>query len=212
MYCTRTVPCVGFSVGIERVFSILEENARSSGNVNESPTDVMVISLGAEVHERIKLINLLWASGIRAEMTYKVNAKLKPQLRYADAKKMKFACIIGEDELAKGVVQIKSLVDGTQAQIPRSEVCEYLTRKLNASSNNNNNSNNVTGVPSPYKSLEEFNAFIATRSYIGGYQPSAQDLAAYEALGSEPSANFPHARRFFRAIAALSTAERARLK
>ena len=64
----KRVPCVGVSIGIERVFSILESRAKAAGGqgVRTVATQVVVAS-GQKglLEERMKVCTLLWNAGIK---------------------------------------------------------------------------------------------------------------------------------------------------
>merc|ERR1711997_399150 len=66
----RDVPCVGVSIGIERLFSIMEAKAKK-GAVRTTGTEVFVASAQKNLlEERMKLTNLLWEADIRTEQPY----------------------------------------------------------------------------------------------------------------------------------------------
>lgn len=54
------------------------------------------------------------------------NTKLDKQLKYADQKQIPFVIIIGEDELTKGVITIKDMVNKTQKTITTAELLEKI--------------------------------------------------------------------------------------
>ena len=63
----KPVPCVGVSIGIERIFSIMEGRAKAGGqNVRTIETQVMVASgQKALLEERMRVCTLLWDAGIK---------------------------------------------------------------------------------------------------------------------------------------------------
>ena len=64
----RVVPCVGFSIGIERIFSILEARAKMAGEekVKMVETQVMVASGQKDMlEERMRVCAQLWDTGIK---------------------------------------------------------------------------------------------------------------------------------------------------
>ena len=63
----RNVPCVGVSIGIERVFSILEAQAQASKRkVRTTETEVYVASAQKKlVEERLKICKELWDTDIK---------------------------------------------------------------------------------------------------------------------------------------------------
>lgn len=79
MFSGKDVPCIGVSIGIERVFAILEEKMQDK--VRATTTQVMVAQIGKNLTtERFKIMRELWASGIAAEMLYNDNPKVPKQI------------------------------------------------------------------------------------------------------------------------------------
>jgi len=61
----RKVPCVGISIGIERIFSILEANA-AAAKIRTTETQVYVVSAQKKlVDERLRLCRELWEANIK---------------------------------------------------------------------------------------------------------------------------------------------------
>ena len=63
----RKVPCVGFSIGVERVFTILEDKAKQAAEqLRVSEVDVLVCSAGGDLTlDRIAIASELWNNGIK---------------------------------------------------------------------------------------------------------------------------------------------------
>merc|ERR1711899_174424 len=82
----RSVPCVGVSIGIERLFSIMEANmAKKKEQIRTLDTDVYVISAQKNLtEERMKVVTELWNGDIRTEHSYKKNPKMLNQLQYCE--------------------------------------------------------------------------------------------------------------------------------
>ena len=72
------VPCVGVSIGIERLFSLMEKKIEAQKlKVKTSGTVVYVISgQKGQLENRVKILNELWKNNIPAETSYKPNPKL----------------------------------------------------------------------------------------------------------------------------------------
>jgi len=63
----RKVPCVGISIGIERIFSILEANAAGE-KIRTTETQVYVVSAQKKlVDERLRLCRELWDANIKVQ-------------------------------------------------------------------------------------------------------------------------------------------------
>ena len=125
MFSGADVPAVGVSVGVERVFAILESRARaaaaaSGGRIRESETSVLVCSVGKGLQaERMRVAAELWAAGVAAEFGYKPDPNLKDQLRAADEGGVPFVCLLGKEEVEAGTVKLKNMRAGTEETLPR---------------------------------------------------------------------------------------------
>eukprot|EP00127_Corallochytrium_limacisporum_P000457 Clim_evm13s13 gene=Clim_evmTU13s13 len=131
----KKVPCVGVSIGIERIFSIIEEREKKKSNkVNRTThTEVMVISgqKGLTV-ERMKVCSLLWDAGIKTEMSYKDNPKFLNQFQYCEQKGIPYAVIVATDELEKGIVKVRDMQaeEKTETEVQRAELVAKLKELL----------------------------------------------------------------------------------
>jgi histidyl-tRNA synthetase len=82
MFSGKDIPAVGVSIGIERVFAILEQKANKQ-KVRATKTQVFIAQFGKNLTvERMKLLGELWAAGIAAETLYNDNPKPQKQLDY----------------------------------------------------------------------------------------------------------------------------------
>jgi len=108
-YFTETrLPGVGISIGLTRLFSKLRE-ANLLKPLARTPAEVLVTTMDAKYLDRyLELGSTLRAAGINTEV-YLEAAKLGNQLAYADRKGFRVALIAGENEFAKGTLQVKNL-------------------------------------------------------------------------------------------------------
>ncbi|WP_395239331.1 His/Gly/Thr/Pro-type tRNA ligase C-terminal domain-containing protein, partial [Salmonella sp. s54412] len=130
----RQVPCVGLSIGIERIFSILEAKAEASGKkLRTTKTQVMVAS-GQKglLEERMKLCTLLWNSGINAEFVYKEDPKLLNQFQISEESGIPFCAVIGEQELKDGVVTLRETTSRKEEKISRESLAETIMKRCAA--------------------------------------------------------------------------------
>jgi len=127
----RNVPCVGVSIGIERLFSIMEAKARTApGPVRTTGTEVYVASAQKNLlEERMKLCNMLWAADVKTEQSYKKNPKMLNQLQYCEDNGIPLAVIIGESELQKGVVKLREIATREETEVPREELVAKIIAK-----------------------------------------------------------------------------------
>src|SRR5437868_5737219 len=82
----KCIPCVGFSIGVERIFSILEARIKKDPSaVRPNSVDVYVCSIGKNMlRERIKICTELWKHKIKAEFSYKETPRLLQQFTHCE--------------------------------------------------------------------------------------------------------------------------------
>lgn len=112
---SEPVPATGFSIGVSRLFSALQNvgSALVSGMKQPGPVVVLVLDRD-QVAAYQKLVATLREAGIRAEL-YLGSSGMKAQMKYADRRASPCAVIQGSDEREKGEVQIKDLIEGAKA-------------------------------------------------------------------------------------------------
>ncbi|APH73253.1 histidine--tRNA ligase [Aquibium oceanicum] len=108
------VPATGFSIGVSRLTTALKNLGKLQTAEIPGPVVVLVMDRDTTSLGRYqKMVGDLRAAGIRAEM-YLGGSGMKPQMKYADRRGAPCVVIQGGDELAKGVVQVKDLVEGAR--------------------------------------------------------------------------------------------------
>ncbi|XP_013888636.1 histidine--tRNA ligase isoform X2 [Austrofundulus limnaeus] len=127
----RKVPCVGVSIGIERIFSIMEQKAEASAEkVRTTEVQVMVVSAQKNLlEERLRLVTELWNAGVKAEMMYKKNPKLLSQLHHCEESGIPLVAILGEQELKDGVVKLRVVATREEVDVPRDDVISEIRRR-----------------------------------------------------------------------------------
>lgn len=115
----KSIPCVGISFGVERIFSIIKARAASQWDaLSSSHTDVFVMAFGGGadwtgfLKERMGVAKQLWAAGINVEYVYKAKANPRKQFDAADKSGAKLAVILGKEEFPEGKIRIKVLGQG----------------------------------------------------------------------------------------------------
>ncbi|KAL5640420.1 hypothetical protein ACGC1H_007615 [Rhizoctonia solani] len=129
------IPCVGVSVGVERVFSILMQREKERGK--SKATEVFVVSVGEGlIEERMRLAKELWDAGIKAEFMYKLTPRLDAQFKIMDKELIPYGLMIGPDEVKDGMVKVKIQYSaggedaGSQVTLPRTELIPWLKQRL----------------------------------------------------------------------------------
>ena len=121
MFSSKPIPAVGVSIGIERIFNILEEKYKDNSDIRSVETEVFVASIKSSkdnmTKERFKIINELWDNGIKAEILYNENPRMDKQMDYIVENRIPFAVFIGESEIQEGKVKIKCLANGNELMV-----------------------------------------------------------------------------------------------
>lgn len=121
-------PGVGFAMSIERLLMALEANKIELPV--ERGIDCYIVTLGdASKDEGIRLLHALRQAGISCDKDY-LDRKIKAQFKAADRLQAKFTAVLGEDELAKGVINVKSMATQVQEEVPLAEFVQYVDAKL----------------------------------------------------------------------------------
>ncbi|KAJ9091862.1 hypothetical protein QFC21_007060 [Naganishia friedmannii] len=133
------IPCVGISVGVERVYSIMlaQRKAREEREGRGKETQVYVVAVGGDglLKERMALVKELWDAGIKAEFTYKAKPKLQQQFDTCDRDQTPLTVIIGPKELERGEVRVRRQVGkeagaGEGELVQRDGLVEYLKKEV----------------------------------------------------------------------------------
>jgi histidyl-tRNA synthetase len=111
-------PAVGWAAGVERLGMLLDR-------VPPPPAPVAVVPIGDEAEAAaIGILQSLRAAGIRAEMAYRGN--LRRRMERANRIEARAAVILGADDLAAGVAQVKDLKTGEQRAVKLADIAPYL--------------------------------------------------------------------------------------
>ncbi|MCY3655052.1 MAG: histidine--tRNA ligase [Chloroflexi bacterium] len=113
-------PGTGTAMGVER--TVLNLRARGIEAPSGAPVDVVTIPLGEHgPTAALRLAQTLRSAGLTVRAGIP-GRSLRAQLRGADAAGARYAAILGDDEAARGVVQLKHLAgDGEQREVAVAE-------------------------------------------------------------------------------------------
>ncbi|CAK1551908.1 unnamed protein product [Leptosia nina] len=128
----KQVPCVGVSIGVERIFSVLEAKL-AAGDISVRTTDIDVYVASAQknfLDERMKICAELWNAGIKTEQSYKKNPKMLNQLQHCEENGIPFAVVLGESELKRGVVKIRNITTRAEEEVSRENLVEELQTRI----------------------------------------------------------------------------------
>jgi histidyl-tRNA synthetase len=112
----KAAPAIGFGLGIERLLLLLGQLGLHGPS--QAPDAFCVLASESAAVPAVALAETLRGAGAAVVMGA-AGGSMKSQLKRADTSGARFALILGDDELAQGVVTVKSLRDGSGAQIRR---------------------------------------------------------------------------------------------
>jgi len=125
MFSKRDVPAVGVSLGLERLLVVMEE--RGMLPTGGTATQVLVTRFSAELDgASLAAAAALRAAGVAVETWAGAPGKLGNQFKLADGRGIPYAVVIGPDEAAAGLVNLKNLKTGEQVKVTVAEVAAKL--------------------------------------------------------------------------------------
>ena len=115
-YTDKQLPGVGISIGLTRLFYVLNEQGMLNTALNTSPADALVIPMTDDMGHAIALSTRLRGEGIRVQL-YTEQKKFKAKMNYADKIGVPYVIFVGEDEVKENVVACKDMVTGEQTKL-----------------------------------------------------------------------------------------------
>ncbi len=132
-YIDKALPGVGISIGLTRLFYVLDEQGLLNPGLPSAPADVLVLPMTAEPSPAIALAETLRSSGLRVQL-YGEQKKFKQKMAYADKLGVPFAVLLGEDEIAESVCSVKNMVTGQQVKLSAADAAAHIRTSLAESS------------------------------------------------------------------------------
>ena len=129
-YTDKKLPGVGISIGLTRLFYVLDEQGLLSDNAGDASVQALVLPMTADPAPAIALAEALRTGGLRVQL-YGENKKFKQKMSYADKLGVPFAVLLGEDEINAGKCSVKDMRSGEQQLLTPKEAVGYLTEQLN---------------------------------------------------------------------------------
>jgi histidyl-tRNA synthetase len=120
---------VGISFGADRIYDVMNQLNLFEETLSSS-TQVMVVNFGEkETSYALKIIDFLHSLNIRSEF-YPDSAKLKKQFSYADAKKIPYIIMAGEDEIKGNNITLKIMATGEQKNIQFNDLGAFINSEI----------------------------------------------------------------------------------
>ncbi|XP_047051846.1 histidine--tRNA ligase, cytoplasmic-like [Lolium rigidum] len=125
----KQVPAVGVSLGMERVFAIMEEQEKEKNQeTRTTETEVLLSILGKDLTLAAELASELWRAEIKAEI--KLSTRVQDHIRYATQSGIPWMVIVGQSEIRDGKVKLKNISARQEEEVPRKDFAHVLKQRL----------------------------------------------------------------------------------
>ncbi len=128
-YTEKQLPGVGISIGLTRLFYVLDEQGLLNPQLNSAPADALILPMTADAAPAIALAEQLRSQGIRVQL-YGEQKKFKQKMNYADKIGVPYAIFLGEDEIAQGKCSVKDMRTGEQVALTPAEAASHIKSGL----------------------------------------------------------------------------------
>ena len=128
-YTNKSLPGVGISIGLTRLFYILQEQNMISDAVLTAPADVLILPMTDDLSAAVSLASMLRAGGLRVQH-YSEKKKFKAKIGYADKLGIPFVIFLGEDEIAQHVCALKNMDTGEQEAVTQAVALETIRAEI----------------------------------------------------------------------------------
>jgi histidyl-tRNA synthetase len=122
-------PAIGFAIGLERLLQLtnMKDSPPEGG---ESPIEIFIVALGKRAEaESLALASDLREGGLRTDRAFG-GGSMKSQMKRAHRSGARYVLMVGEDEISKGVVSLRDMIESRQEEISREEIKAHLTSRL----------------------------------------------------------------------------------
>ncbi len=128
-YIEKPLPGVGISIGLTRLFYVLDEQGLLNPDLPAAPAQALVLPMTADPGPAIALAETLRQEGLQVQL-YGEQKKFKQKMAYADKLGVPFAVLLGEDELAAGKCSVKNMRTGEQITVSPQEAAAHIRAAL----------------------------------------------------------------------------------
>jgi histidyl-tRNA synthetase len=130
-YTEKQLPGVGISIGLTRLFYVLDEQGLLNPELPSAPADALVLPMTDDPATAIALAETLRGHGIRVQL-YGEQKKFKQKMSYADKLGVPYAVLLGEDEIAQGMCSVKDMRSGEQVTVTPEQAAAHIQAGLAA--------------------------------------------------------------------------------
>ena len=133
-YTDKKLPGVGISIGLTRLFYVLNEQGLLSDEIVSAPADALVIPMTENLGYAIAAATALRNAGVRTQL-YCEQKKFKAKMSYADKLGIPYVILIGDDEIAESVVAVKNMTTGQQQKLAFADAADLIKKDMDERAN-----------------------------------------------------------------------------
>ena len=127
-YTKQSLPGVGISIGLSRLFYQLNEVGAIQYDNRCTPTEILFIPMSDTVQYTLEKATEFRKAGYAVEV-YMNDGKMAKKLTYANKLGIPYVAIIGGDEMTQGVFKIKDMESGQQYEVSTPEDAANIVKK-----------------------------------------------------------------------------------
>ena len=128
-YTDKQLPGVGISIGLTRLFFVLEDQGYLNNQLNTAPADALIIPMTGDLSAAISLATQLRDAGLRAQI-YGEEKKFKQKMSYADKLGVPYVIFLGEEEIQEGAASVKDMRSGQQVKLSAGQALAHIQAGL----------------------------------------------------------------------------------
>ena len=115
-YTNKILPGVGISIGLTRLFYVLNEQNMLNVENSSASADVLALPMTADLSPAIALCAQMRRDGVRVQL-YTEQKKFNAKMNYADKLGIPYVVFLGEDEIKAGLISCKDMASGEQTKL-----------------------------------------------------------------------------------------------
>ena len=128
-YTDKQLPGVGISIGLTRLFYVLNEQGLLSDEIITAPCDALVLPMTEELGPAVAAATALRQGGVRTQL-YGEKRKFKAKMSYADKLGAPFVVLLGEDEIREGLLSVKDMASGEQKKLSAEAAAAWIRAEV----------------------------------------------------------------------------------
>jgi histidyl-tRNA synthetase len=129
MFSGQSIPACGFSLGLERILLLMEEQNMFPPRLAGQPQVLITLFDEASIGASLQFARDLRAQHIRVDL-YPEPDRYGRQFKYGEERQIRYAALISPREIEASVVAIKDLVSGDQIELAPSAAIAWLAERV----------------------------------------------------------------------------------